>query len=85
MNLHQITTNWKTSAVGVIQFVLVLLPQVSAQIDSNPETVADWNLVITAAVILLGLLTARDSDKSSQQNKIRPAYINMEKSPFSNN
>ena len=85
LTFNQVTTNWKTTVVGILQFLIVLFTALIALWDGVDTTVPDWNTVFASAVILFGMLSARDADKSSQQNKIRPTYINTSKDPFSKN
>lgn len=58
--------SWRTTALGFITGLLILLPEVMAFIDGNPETVADWNM-IPAALAAAGLgFTARDNKVTSE-------------------
>lgn len=60
------TTNWKTTVAGVLAFVAALATQAQAFLDSKPETIADWDLVVVAFIAMVGLLRARDDNKSSE-------------------
>ncbi len=55
--------NWKTTLAGVAAFLAVVLSQISAAMDSNPETVANWQALIPAAVVCWGLIKAADATK----------------------
>ena len=55
--------NWKTTAAGIAAFLAVVLAQVSAAIDSDPATVANWQALIPAAVVCWGLIKAADATK----------------------
>lgn len=69
-------TSRKTTIAGIMVAVGMILIAVSAMLDGNPETVANWGGVITAiqgagwiSAGLGGTLTgilARDNDKSSE-------------------
>lgn len=59
-------TSWKTTVAGIAAFVAVLAAAIKAQLDGDPSTVADWNGVVAAAIILVGLLSARDNSVSSE-------------------
>ncbi|MEM9372409.1 MAG: hypothetical protein AAGA55_02095 [Planctomycetota bacterium] len=63
--------SWKTTALGIIGGFMLLLPQLSAVLDDDPETNPDWQQV-TAAFAMFGIGTvARDGDKSSQDVGVR--------------
>ena len=67
--------SWKTTAVAIFVFVGVVAKVAVAALDNDPATVADFNLVIESAMALLialGLLSARDADRSSQDSGLRP-------------
>ncbi len=68
-----VVKNWKTSSIGVLQFIQVLAITLIAQFDA-PEAATDpnWNLVITSLIAMVGLLFARDGDKSSEDSGIKP-------------
>lgn len=71
--------NWKTTTVGVLQFLGVLITALIAQLDGVETTTPDWNLVVASAVALFGFLLARDADKSSEDSGVkgkgRESYI----------
>ena len=58
--------NWKTTLAGIIAFIAAAGPQFNTLLDSDPLTNPDWSLIAAAAGILIGLLTARDSDVTSE-------------------
>ena len=59
--------SWKTTAAGIAAIVAAVALAISHQFDSDPATVADWSAVITALTAGIGLVLARDNDKSSEQ------------------
>jgi len=59
--------SWKTTLAGIAAIVAALATAVSAQFDSNPATVPDWTLVIGMITAGVGLMFARDNDKTSEQ------------------
>lgn len=75
MPISKIVTNagvsWKTSVLGIIGGLMLLLPQIGAVLDDDPETNPDWQ-EITAGLALMGIgVSARDGDKSSQDVGVR--------------
>jgi hypothetical protein len=59
--------SWKTSLMGVGSAVVAVWSLVVApMLDSDPATVANWGAAIAAVVAAVGLLMARDNDKSSE-------------------
>tara|TARA_R100000664_G_scaffold34016_1_gene53440 strand:+ start:9054 stop:9257 length:204 start_codon:yes stop_codon:yes gene_type:complete len=58
--------NWKTTLSGVIGALVVIGAEVQKFLDGSEATQPDWNVVIGAVVLALGLFFARDADKSSK-------------------
>ena len=65
MNLKN--KNWKTTVAGLGAIVVALGVAMQAHFDGNPETIVQWEILITAVFAGVGLLYARDGDKSSAQ------------------
>jgi len=66
-----ILTNWKTTYAALAAAGLSLGSALTAQFDSDPATVANWPLVWATGATLansIGLLFARDGDKTSKQS-----------------
>jgi hypothetical protein len=59
--------SWKTTVAGIAAIVAAIALAVTHQFDADPTTVADWSTVITALTAGIGLVLARDNDKSSEQ------------------
>lgn len=59
--------SWKTTLAGIAAIVAALATAVSAQFDNNPATVPDWTMVIGMITAGVGLVLARDNDKTSEQ------------------
>jgi hypothetical protein len=57
----------ETTLAGVFAFATLLFGALSAQFDSNPETVANWNAVVAGGGVLIGLWRARDNNTSSEK------------------
>ena len=59
--------SWKTTLGGIAAIVAAVATAVSAQFDNDPATVPDWTLVIGMITAGVGLVLARDNDKTSEQ------------------
>ena len=59
--------SWKTTAAGIAAIVAAIALAISHQFDAAPATVADWTAVITALTAGVGLVLARDNDRTSEQ------------------
>ena len=59
--------SWKTTVAGIAAIVAAIALAVAHQFDADPATMADWSTVITALTAGIGLMLARDNDKSSEQ------------------
>lgn len=60
------TRSWKTTSAGVAGILGVLLTGLSELWDGNPNTNPDWALICGIIASQVGLLFARDNDKSSE-------------------
>ncbi len=59
--------SWKTTVAGVASIVAAVAFAIANQFDANPATVADWGAVIAALSAGVGLVLARDNDRTSEQ------------------
>jgi hypothetical protein len=59
-------SSWKTTACGILAIVIAVASALKAMWDGDPATVADWSTVGTSVMAGIGLLMARDNDKSSE-------------------
>jgi hypothetical protein len=64
--LKKSSGSWKTTGVGVAAFVGALGYALVALWDGDVETVPNWEVVVGAFVGMVGLIFARDNDKSSE-------------------
>jgi hypothetical protein len=64
--------SWKTTAAGVAGIVGLLMMAFQAQFDEDPKTVAEWWMIVPVVISQIGLLFARDNDKSSEQVGVKP-------------
>jgi uncharacterized YccA/Bax inhibitor family protein len=59
--------SWKTTLAGVAGVVAAIATAVQAQFDGDPATIPDWALVAGLLATGVGLLLARDNDKTSER------------------
>lgn len=59
--------SWKTTLAGIAAIVSAVALAIAHHFDSDPTTIADWSAVITALTAGVGLVLARDNDKTSEQ------------------
>jgi hypothetical protein len=64
-----LSPSWKTSISGVLVFVDLLVGQLKNVFDDSSTTTFDYNLVIAGAILLWGMLNARDNDVTSERAK----------------
>lgn len=58
--------SWKTTLAGIAAAVGAAGTALAAYFDADPNTVPDWGLTIGLISAAVGLFTARDNDKSSE-------------------
>ena len=59
--------SWKTTAAGIAALIAAIALAVAHQFDSDPTTAADWSAVIAALTAGVGLVLARDNDRTSEE------------------
>jgi len=60
--------SWKTKLCGVLGIVASAITMIAQPIlDGIPSTEPQWTAFATAAATAIGLLFARDNDKTSEQ------------------
>ena len=64
--------SWQTSLTGLCLIVLAVFNAIKTIVDGNPTTNPDWNIAIAEIVTGIGLIFARDNNKSSQMLKVGP-------------
>lgn len=65
MNLK--SKNWKTTGAGLAAILVAGGAALTALTDADPLTNPDWASLLAAIIAGVGLLFARDADKSSEQ------------------
>ena len=58
--------SWKTTTAGVLAIVAAIATALAASFDSDPLTVAHWDIVIAATLAGIGLIFARDNTVTSE-------------------
>ena len=59
--------SWRTTVLGIIAALVILLTQAQAVLDDDPGTGVDWTKV-TEALAILGIgVAARDNKVTSEQ------------------
>lgn len=60
--------SWKTTASGISAIVIALFTLIIQPLtDNDPKTVPNYEVAITAIIAGIGLITARDNDKTSAE------------------
>jgi uncharacterized membrane protein YhiD involved in acid resistance len=64
MNLKN--KNWKTTGAGVAAILVALSSALTALSDNDPATTIDFALLVSSVIAGVGLICARDGDKTSE-------------------
>lgn len=65
MNLKN--KNWKTTGAGIAAILVAISAALTALTDNNEATTVDFASLLAAIIAGVGLICARDGDKSSLQ------------------
>lgn len=63
--------SWKTTGTGISAILIAVGSAIAALTDNDPATTADWGALSAALVAGIGLIFARDNDKSSKTLKVK--------------
>jgi len=69
--MSPITSSWRTTILGLIAGLMLLLPQIGAVVDTDPDTNPDYQAIIAAISIMGFGGLARDGSVSSEQTGIK--------------
>ena len=58
--------SWKTTLAGIGTILTAIGFALTAQFDSDPLTVVNWTTTIAAFMAGIGLITARDNNRTSE-------------------
>lgn len=60
--------SWKTTASGISAIVIAIFSMIVHPLtDTDPTTIPDYNSAIAAILVGIGLIMARDNDKTSEE------------------
>lgn len=62
--------SWQPKLIGLAGFLIVLCQAAIAQLDNDPNTVANWPAVLAAATTTGALFRARQTNVSSEQHGV---------------
>jgi hypothetical protein len=66
--------SWQTTIAGILSAITITLIPISALLDNDPATIANWAPVIPVWIVAIGLIQARDNNKTSEQVKANNYY-----------
>jgi len=72
MNIIKANKSWKTTAAGVAAIIGALCSHLVAEYDDDPNTKASAVTTISAIAAGVGLLSARDNNKTSEDVGAKP-------------
>ena len=61
----------KTTAFGIVTGLIMILTQAGYFLDTDPETIVNWNIVVEGLAFMGIGVFARDHDKSSEDAGIK--------------
>lgn len=65
--------SWKTTLCGILAALAACITLVAVPLlDNDPATTANWTGAVAAIVAAIGLIMARDNDKSSEDVGAKP-------------
>jgi|TARA_R110000744_G_C19017376_1_gene523761 hypothetical protein len=66
--LKAVMANSNTTVAGIATIVVAVVAVILAYADGDPETMPNWDVAIAAITAGIGLLSARDADKSTEDS-----------------
>ena len=58
--------SWKTSTAAITTIVAAISGAIKYMVDGDPATNPDWSLIMPQIIAAVGLLCARDNNKTSE-------------------
>ena len=68
MDLTPYLANWKTTLFGVLSILSAVVNAVIMMVDSDATTNPDWNVVVTAILIGIGVISSRQQNVTSARS-----------------
>lgn len=65
--------SWKTTVTGVCAILIAVAGAVKLLVDGDPASNPDYTAVLAAVAAGIGLITARDNNKSSEDVGVKKA------------
>ena len=60
-------TSWRTTLIGIIILLAAISPELIAALDTDPETIPQWNNIIQGILALFGFGVARDNHVNDER------------------
>ncbi len=64
--INSFTKSWRTTILGLLSCLILVVPQLQLLWDGNAGTIADLNVIATGLLTALGLGMARDNSVTSE-------------------
>tara|TARA_B100000949_G_C14020616_1_gene341110 strand:- start:228 stop:467 length:240 start_codon:yes stop_codon:yes gene_type:complete len=64
--INSFTKSWRTTVLGFIAGLILVIPQLKLLFDGNAETVADFNDIAYGVLAAFGLGMSRDNSVASE-------------------
>jgi len=58
--------SWKTTGLGIATILAAIAASAKALLDNDPTTMVNYEVLLAAITAGIGLILARDNDKSSE-------------------
>lgn len=69
MNIKALFKSWKTSSAGITALLSAVSMALPALTDGDPNTIPDWQGIMTLVLVGFGLVSSKDGDKSTEDVK----------------
>ena len=57
----------ETTIIGILQFLAVIITQLTYHFDNDPLTVVSWGVIAASVTAFIALWRTRDNNKTSEQ------------------
>ena len=69
--IKSVTVSWKTTVAALGTILALWGPTIEKLFDNDAATMPNWNIVIAGTIAAIGLIFARDVDKSSENHSTK--------------